>query len=341
VQRLVKDGTPVEVAVLALLTLVGAASSALAVVAPVSDNAPVTLQASFSVLGIVMAGTILAFGPRVTRPVVHALLVVDVLLISLLVATSVTERGMMVSALVYVWVAVSVALFFTPHVVRRYATLITVSCGVALLFARSEADVTIWVLVSATVWVPAIVISRLSQRLLAQAHHDTLTGLLNRNGFLEAAERERAIATRRGAPVMVAVIDLDGFKVVNDRGGHAAGDRLLVELSSLWRFALRPSDLLARYGGDEFVLLLPDTTPEAAELVHRRLVAAHPSPWTWGQATWDLGEDLSACIARADAQLYAAKAAVEVVPPLPPVVLEHPLEGLGRDEDVVVRPGSA
>ena len=97
-------------------------------------------------------------------------------------------------------------------------------------------------------------------RASAQARHDPLTGSLNRKGLDEAMERELARARRMGAPLCLALLDIDNFKTINDRLGHTAGDAALVHLTQVTREVMRPQDLLARYGGEEFVLILPDTT---------------------------------------------------------------------------------
>ena len=157
------------------------------------------------------------------------------------------------------------------------------------------------------VCVAVAILSQLNASLRAAAHTDSLTGLLNRTGFAFAAARQRAMAERRGEPLALAVIDLDDFKAVNDRGGHAAGDRLLVELAGVWTALLRPGDLLARFGGDEFVLLLSGTGEEQVEQLLARLARAHPASWTAGAVLCSDDESLDAAIERADARLYVAK----------------------------------
>ena len=142
-------------------------------------------------------------------------------------------------------------------------------------------------------------------RLHHAATHDPLTGLANRT-LLRAFTDE--LAGRTGGEVGVMVIDLDEFKAVNDEHGHAGGDRLLQELAVAWEGMLRGSDLLARYGGDEFALLLTlDAT--AAEAVLGRMRAAHPARWTPGVALWQPGDTLDGLLLRADELLYARKLA--------------------------------
>lgn len=100
--------------------------------------------------------------------------------------------------------------------------------------------------------------------------HDPLTGVLNRKGLDEALSREIARARRRGAPLCLALLDIDDFKRLNDTFGHHTGDDALRHLSTVMRDALRPHDLIGRYGGEEFLILLPDTdAQQSAEVITR------------------------------------------------------------------------
>ena len=108
-------------------------------------------------------------------------------------------------------------------------------------------------------------------RASALARHDPLTGALNRKGLSEAMEREVARSRRNDAPLCVALLDLDNFKALNDRLGHASGDAALQHLTAVVRDVIRPQDQVARYGGEEFVLLLPDTPLEQGLQAMRRL----------------------------------------------------------------------
>ena len=96
-------------------------------------------------------------------------------------------------------------------------------------------------------------------RVSIQARHDSLTGALNRKGLDEALVRELSAVRRKDTPLCMALLDIDNFKKINDKLGHATGDAALVHLAAVTREVMRPQDTLARYGGEEFVLLLPDT----------------------------------------------------------------------------------
>lgn len=141
------------------------------------------------------------------------------------------------------------------------------------------------------------------------AEHDSLTGLFNRRRLEAELARELARARRSGVPVCVAVLDLDGFKAFNDTNGHAAGDELLRMLATSWSSQLRASDLLGRFGGDEFLALLPDCRREQGfEVVERlRRTGAREATCSAGLAVSEPGDDVASLIARADRALYEAK----------------------------------
>lgn len=140
---------------------------------------------------------------------------------------------------------------------------------------------------------------------------DPLTGAANRRYLHEVLVRETERAQRTATPLSIGFVDLDHFKRFNDRHGHSAGDALLRELVANWADRLRPPDLLARFGGEEFVLVLPDTDAEAARVVMQRLHDWVPQAQTCsvGVATFQPGETIDGFIGRADHALYAAKAA--------------------------------
>lgn len=149
-----------------------------------------------------------------------------------------------------------------------------------------------------------------------QAVTDTLTGLLNRRGWLEVARPLVANANRHGLPVALLMIDIDFFKKINDTHGHDAGDRALQALGALLRDGRRANDVTARIGGEEFCLLLPGSDDAAAAQFDQRLrqqlpaIAArlgHPFDYSSGLAVHRPGETLEQLMTRADTALYAAK----------------------------------
>ena len=157
---------------------------------------------------------------------------------------------------------------------------------------------------------------RLAERMERLATIDELTGALVRRAFMERAEAAVAASWASGAPLALAIMDLDNFKAVNDRHGHAAGDCALAHFSSTVAKTLRRGDLFGRLGGEEFAVLFPATGEgEALQLTNglRAAIAQRPcgqTPYTFSAGVDEFrpGDRLARVLARADAALYTAKA---------------------------------
>jgi diguanylate cyclase (GGDEF)-like protein/PAS domain S-box-containing protein len=149
----------------------------------------------------------------------------------------------------------------------------------------------------------------LLEKVESLARHDALTGLPNRRVLDEQVPREMARARRGGRPLCLAILDVDHFKAYNDANGHLAGDELLRGCAIAWDGQLRGSDTIVRFGGEEFLVVLPETEPRQAEGVLERLRAATPQAQTCsaGIAVWDGVADIDALISAADSALYRAK----------------------------------
>ena len=159
---------------------------------------------------------------------------------------------------------------------------------------------------------------------LAAAHErlaltDRLTGLVNRRGGEDSIARELARAQRDSTPLSLVLLDIDHFKRINDVHGHAEGDRVLRDVARVISGAVRRSDLAIRWGGEEFVLVLPGATLEGARITAERLRAliaravpsadAHPVTVSMGIGVAAAGERAELVLARADARMYVAKRA--------------------------------
>ncbi|HET7726531.1 MAG TPA: diguanylate cyclase [Candidatus Limnocylindrales bacterium] len=157
----------------------------------------------------------------------------------------------------------------------------------------------------------ALELATLVERLENLARHDPLTGLANRRTLDASLAAELDRAARSGRPLSLVMLDLDHFKAYNDAHGHPAGDALLVAAAGAWQRELRPSDLLVRYGGEEFTAVLPDCSHAHAVVVAERLRAATPAGVTAsaGVATARAGESPANVVGRADVALYRAKEA--------------------------------
>ena len=140
---------------------------------------------------------------------------------------------------------------------------------------------------------------------------DQLTGLPNRRALEEQLPRELARSRREGLPLSLAMLDLDHFKDYNDERGHLAGDRLLERAAAVWRQVLRPYDTLARFGGEEFMIIVPGCDLDAAASIVERLRSVTPGgeSCSAGVVEWKPTEHPEALIARADGARYDAKRA--------------------------------
>jgi diguanylate cyclase (GGDEF)-like protein len=302
-----RQGLPPAVRALALILLAGGASSLIAAAFPANDDAPVDLFGL--VAGIAFAGSLvfLGLGGRTPRWLLHVGVAGGTLGISLLIARAATGVSTIVTATDYIWMGVYVSFFFRRIAARAHLALIAVSFGVALLANTHGVPAEAWFLMTASIIVASETIGRQNARLRHEAHTDSLTGLLNRKGLAPAAERAFSLADRTGIPLTVALIDLDNFKQVNDRDGHAAGDRLLVQMTKTWSAELQPGDIFARLGGDEFLVILVGSGEEEAASFFERLLFLSPAAWSAGVIKRRSVEDLSACLARADNTLYEVK----------------------------------
>lgn len=158
------------------------------------------------------------------------------------------------------------------------------------------------------------------EQLIKQAETDPLTGVLNRRAFAAKAQKEIERARRYKRHISAILLDLDHFKQVNDKFGHLCGDKVLVELAEIISPCLRTIDCLSRHGGEEFLILLPETDDlEAVQIAERlrRRIEDHEIQYeaerfkvtsSFGVASWDAEEnDINATIHRADQALYMAK----------------------------------
>jgi diguanylate cyclase (GGDEF)-like protein len=161
------------------------------------------------------------------------------------------------------------------------------------------------------------------ERLLADKHHlathDELTGILNRRAIVAGGEREVAIARRSKQPLTVAYVDIDHFKEINDRFGHEAGDNVIADVARTIQETCRSTDLVGRYGGEEFCIVLPGVGAEGATIFGERLLAAirkrrfhgkQAVTLSAGLATWNASQaecSWPQLIGTADHALYKAK----------------------------------
>ena len=294
---------------LALLQGTSALGLAAVAAAPFGGAAPASLCAACAgVLGA-MAVALLVLGDRIGRSVSLAFAGVRIAVAVVVIATAHSAGATFFAGAGFVWVALWVTGFFNRRLLAL--TLVSELAGLAVAAAvngqhlRTAVD-------GATMVGGAIVLSVLLAQALGslrqEARHDHLTGLMNRYGVDEALRKLSERPRQRETASLVA-FDLDGLKAVNDRGGHVAGDRMLVTFATELSAAVGADDLPARVGGDEFIAILPGFSAEAATLWARQLRQRSCIPWSFGVAERRVEEPLEHWLGRADQRMYAAKSA--------------------------------
>ena len=221
----------------------------------------------------------------------------------------------------YLWVVLYASCFLPPLMTAVQVALASGAYAVTLVVvAPGDVAVSRWVSTTGLLTGAAIVVCLLSARIArliatldAAAGSDPLTGLANRRAFEDAFERDLAHAERSGEGFALLVGDLDGFKELNDRFGHARGDEVLVTVGRLLRAQTRARDLAVRLGGDEFALLLADTGAPAAQAAGTRLAEACRREGGGIELSFGIaahgpdGASLDELLRAADARLYVAK----------------------------------
>ena len=163
--------------------------------------------------------------------------------------------------------------------------------------------------------IPALLNALIHRDAIHNATRDSLTGIGNRTALELAAAHEIAVARRHGAPASLLIIDIDHFKAINDTLGHLAGDHAIRETAQLLRQISRDTDELFRFGGEEFVLLLSNTSASCAGVIAERIRQQVEERWKQSlQLTVSIGvaelaseENLLAWLERADTALYEGK----------------------------------
>ncbi|WP_138733570.1 GGDEF domain-containing protein [Modestobacter excelsi] len=300
---------PPHVGLLALLHGAGGLLCAVGALRPMSPDTPVGLAWVLAAVGLTVAALLATAGDRLPAVAQHTALALFSLLLALLAARSATPQGVVGLGPVLICTGLYAAHFLSLRAARAQVLLAVVTATLGALAARPTGFLLPWTIAVLAALVLTEAHARLNGRLRTQASVDPLTGVANRRAWEAEATRGLARAARTGEPLTVAILDLDGFKAVNDRDGHGAGDRLLRQVATAWRTRLRTSDLLGRYGGDEFVLCLPGTDARTAADVLQRLDGGLPVGWSVGTATAHRGDSLTELLRRADVRLYEGKRA--------------------------------
>jgi diguanylate cyclase (GGDEF)-like protein len=210
--------------------------------------------------------------------------------------------------LMYFWIAIYSFTFFNTRV--AVAQLFLVAAGL-IFSARISGHVppVYWITVLFIIVALAPFIRYLVREIVELGRVDPLTGVANRRAFDEQMEYAGRDGQRSGRSNALIMLDIDHFKQYNDNRGHPDGDRFLRDVTEAWATVLRDNDLLARFGGEEFLVLLRDCPIEGALECADRLRAAVPEGMTCsaGVAAFQPGEDTGVLMARVDLALYEAK----------------------------------
>jgi len=211
----------------------------------------------------------------------------------------------------YVWIALYAAVYFRPVGVILHVGLVAIGYALVLSFGPKVTQPFVsWFGVIGTASVSAVFVLGLVNLLRASSRIDSLTGLANRRFFDERFDEELERSRRSGDEVSIALIDIDGFKIVNDRSGHDAGDKLLIDLATRWQAVVREGgDFLGRIGGDEFVVLAPGSDELGVRRLVERLAGAVPDgvSVSIGTATWDRLENSADLLRKSDQAMYKVK----------------------------------
>lgn len=270
---------------------------------------------------VVAGGMLLAAVGCMVRPsyrgplvLVEAWLVAAWLLILIQIATRSMEASQLVWAALLILAAVAVAFYLPARRAVLQVGAIVVGYVIASLVSRPAIRplfVVGFVLCIVVCSYAVIVLrqdrDRAFRSLEGMATTDSLTGLVNRHGLQAEAEIVRANASRVGKGTVVAVLDLDGLKRVNDEQGHLAGDAFIIGVVGQWRAGLRDGDVISRIGGDEFVVVLPMVDESLASALLTRIRDETSGPWSHGWTAWRAHESLDEAVARADGLMYADK----------------------------------
>jgi diguanylate cyclase (GGDEF)-like protein len=293
----------------ALLYAVGAAIGALVLLVPGWDTLD-RPRLWAAVLGSLLTAMGLWRAGGLSMAATHAVLALSTCVISVLLVLGGGGAATGANGIFFTWAAVYAFAMLPRRAAVAHLGLMAVGLVSALVVLgegrQAPAQATLTIGGSAAV---GVVVGELVERVRRLAGSDPLTGLANRRTAQESLARAEAEARRRGHPLSVAALDLDDFKRLNDTQGHAGGDRALQACARAWSGELRTGDLLARVGGDEFLVILADCPLAAAVGIAERIAAATPGALrcSVGVALWDGRESIDALLLRADEALYRAK----------------------------------
>ena len=224
---------------------------------------------------------------------------IGTLMVTVAIYESTSPIVAMALASAYVAVACEAAFFFSwPQAAAQVG--FAVLCCMTVLALRPASPWWSGLIASGFTVAVGIVVAILS-RLASDADVDVMTGQLNRRGFDRAVKAEITGAARTGSRLALILLNVDRFVAINDQYGYRAGDEVLQQLVGSWLEVLEPRQILARYGGDEFAVLLPGSTEQGAITLTERLRATMSMGCSAGVTLWQPGDSASSLVSRAHA----------------------------------------
>lgn len=203
-----------------------------------------------------------------------------------------------------------------PLILTGFGILVGLTGYYLNVFCQSALEQLLWIGITLILAIAGLVTGNLIQRLNLSSHTDFLTGLWNRRYFYLRLDEEKARATRKKKPLCVAMVDVDDFKIINDTYGHSIGDMLLSDLAVIFSKNTRATDIVARWGGDEFAIIFSETSlVDACEVMERIRCKVEADFYTSYGLTISAGiiplepdQDIKHLLMKADQALYKAKA---------------------------------
>lgn len=297
---------------MALLWLVGGITTLLVSFLPHPETMQRDVMIAIGLTSPIVAAVTYLLRDRLPRTAYPWLLGIGTAIVTVLVAAGGGGTASVSLSFFYTWVAVYALLFFRP-LVAAIELVVAAGAYTTVLVAMGSFASGNFTAVEPTVLAAVIGTTCAVVLLLSNAREaselDPLTGVANRRGLDRTLAETMEMAAKRGEPLILAVLDIDHFKQINDLQGHGAGDQILKTLVDRWGPHLRANDVIARFGGDEFVVILPACSLTDAETILERLRRAAPAGITCsiGSAEFRPDDSASMLMTRADAALYDAK----------------------------------
>lgn len=268
-----------------------------------------TWTAFWTLVSLVIAAVPLLVAERVLRPIAFTAAYVFVVVTCVQMALADESLASANNLVLYPMMCCYVGWFFRRRNARILVAVTFALSGAALLVNPYAGLATTWANLALASIFCLEAAGYLRSKLDHEIRTDPLTGALNRSGLEARIGQELERAARTDQPLVLVLLDLDNFKQVNDAHGHAAGDRMLIELVQSVRAEIRPYDIIARLGGDEFLILMPSISAQEARVFVDRLRPITGDTWSHGIAVGGPDDTAEGLMERADRDLYATKSA--------------------------------